>query len=327
MYDLFLTKMKETDISGRFDTVNARVIDPAQVPKRPTEPRKKKIVLLALLASLFTAIGLVLLRYFLNNQVSTPELYGDLIAPTPVLVSVPSHGRIDWKKGSLAAANLIDKDKAFAEAMRTLRTNIQLCEVDKKHQVLMVGSAIPEEGKTTVSIGLACAFSQLGKTLLIETDLRKPTFKKRLSIPADSPSFVDYLLGKCELSEAIYHVENLGIDVLAVGVIPPNPQEILQSKKFSALVTELRKLYTRVVMDTAPILAVADSQLITKDADGVILVSRADQTHRQNIAEAAKQFRSKADGRLLGGVINGINSQKLARYYGKQYQQYYEYYA
>jgi capsular exopolysaccharide synthesis family protein len=327
MYDLFLAKMKETDISGRFDTVNARVIDPAQEPRRPTEPRKKKIVLLAFFISLVVAVGLVLLRYFLNNRVSTPEHFGEIIAPTPVLCSVPAHSRVNWKKGAEAAVSLTTKDRAFSEAMRTLRTNVQLCEVDRKNQVIMVASATPSEGKTTMSIGLATAFAQLGKVLLIETDLRKPTFAKRLSLDGERSNLVDHLLGNSELADSIHHVEALNLDVMAVGAVPPNPQEMLQSKKFTQLLESLRGQYDRIILDTAPVLAVADAQILVANTDGVILVSRADQTHKQNIAEAASQFRELAACNLIGGVINGIDTAKLSRYYGKQYKQYYEYYA
>lgn len=326
MYDLFLTKMKETDISGSFDSVNARVIDPAQIARAPTEPRKKKIVGATFLLSLFVAIGLVLLRHFLDNRVATPEEYAELVSPASVLCSVPAHSKVNWKQGSKAAVKLMTKDRVFAEAMRTLRTNIQLCEVDRKNQVVMIGSAVPGEGKTTLSIGLASTFAQLGKVLLLETDLRKPTLVKRLGLPAGKPSLVEYLLGGAELEEAIHTVDDLNFDVLPVGVIPPNPQEMLQSKKFSQLIQELRGRYDRIVLDTAPVLAVADSQILVKDVDGVVLVSRADQTHKQNIVEAVGQFRGTAEGRLLGGVINGIDTSKLSRYYGKQYQQYYEYY-
>lgn len=326
MYDLFLTKMKETDITGSFNSVNARVIDPAEIARTSTEPRKKKIVGVTFLLSLFLGIGLVLLRYFLDNKVATPEQYAELVAPASVLCSVPSHGRVNWKQGSKAVSKLLTKDRAFGEAMRTLRTNIQLCEVDKINQVVMIGSAVPGEGKTTISIGLASAFAQIGKVLLIETDLRKPTLVNRLSLPKGQASLVEYLLGNAELGDAIIRVEALNLDVLAVGVVPPNPQEMLQSNKFVKLIDELRGQYDRIIIDSAPVLAVADAQILVKDVDGVVLVSRADQTHKHNMLDAVGQFRLASEGCLLGGVINGVDISKLNRYYGKKYQQYYDYY-
>lgn len=327
MYDLFLAKMKETDISGEFDSVNARVVEPAEVPRAAYKPQKKKIVVIVALLAGLLASGLVVLAHLFDTRIATPDYYKSLVAPFGSLGSLPEHAAGKWSSGQKALMKLLTKERGFVESLRSIRTGLQLGEVDRKNKVIAVVSAVPGEGKTTVSLGLAHVFSQLERVLLIETDLRKPSIEKRLNGSERGAGLMSYLLGNSELEQAIVRNEELGFDVLSAGAIPPNPQEIIQSNKFAEMLDLLRQEYDRVILDTAPVLAVSDAHLLAKSTDGFVFITRANETHRMSVIDALNRLGTNPDTKILGCVLNGIDTSKLAKYYGKQYAEYYDYYA
>ena len=200
-----------------------------------------------------------------------------------------------------------------SEAYRTLRTNIQYSSFDKKIQTILVTSAEAAEGKSTVSGNLALAFAQnQSRVILIDCDLRKPSVHKNFKI-SNLAGLSEVLIGKAELKDVIQH-RNDNLDVLTSGKIPPNPSEMLSSSVMTKLIERLRKEYDIVILDSAPIGAVTDAQILSTKVDGTILVTRAERTKRDIVLEA-KSSLDKIGANILGCVLHAVENTKGKYYY------------
>ena len=208
---------------------------------------------------------------------------------------------------------------AVAEAYRTLRTNIQFGALDRAVKTIMVTSAGPGEGKSTTIANLAIAFAQAGhKCLLIDADLRRPVQHKIFRLD-QRRGLSAVLVGKVELAEAIQSAEDVpGLQVLPSGPLPPNPAEMLGSKQWRRLLQELQEPYDFVLIDSPPVIAVADASILAPQTDGVVLVLDAGSVPRQ-AAQQAKDQLDKVNTRFLGAVLNNVRVEG-------DYQYYYYYY-
>lgn len=207
----------------------------------------------------------------------------------------------------------------ISEAYRTLRTNIQFSGIDGDLQTLMVTSASPWEGKSTTISNLAAVYAQGDKqVLLIDADLRKPTAHHTFSL-SNRLGLTDVLSGRCSLDDAIKGAEVAKLSILPAGTIPPNPTEMLGSSKMSRLLEELKMSYDIILIDTPPVLAVSDAQIVSRQCDGVILVVDSGRIKR-DLVKRAKDSLMFVQARLLGVVLNNV-SRKHAKadydyYYG-----------
>lgn len=201
----------------------------------------------------------------------------------------------------------------IAEAYRTLRTNIQYSAFDKEIQSIVVTSAEAAEGKSTVSGNLAITFAQNGKkVILVDCDLRRPSVHRNLNM-SNLSGLSEVLIGKERLDAAIQkHSENL--DVLTSGKIPPNPCEMLSSDAMSYLMEDLKKQYNTIILDSAPIQAVADAQILSTKVDGTILVIRARRTSIESVIDA-KKLLTKVGANILGTVLHAVENTKGKYYY------------
>ena len=200
---------------------------------------------------------------------------------------------------------LTDKTSVSAEAYRTLRTNIEFSSVDKKLKVLTVTSSVPEEGKSMIARNLAIAFAENGKkTLLLDSDLRRPTQHKDFKLP-NSVGFVNVIVGTSSKEEAIQKniVENL--DILTSGMVPPNPSELIGSEKNKEFFESLKEDYDVVIVDSPPLLAVTDAQILTTLYDGTIIVVRYGKTKKDEL-ERSNELLEKVHGNILGVVMCDI---------------------
>lgn len=205
-----------------------------------------------------------------------------------------------------------------AEAYRTLRTNIQYSSFDKEVRVIVVTSSEAGEGKSTTAGNLAISFSQAQKkTIMIDCDLRKPSLHKKFRI-SNMVGLSDLLKGKESLKEAV-HKYNDYLDILTSGKVPPNPSEMLGSHSMENLLKILRDEYDMIVIDSAPLQAVTDAQILSRKADGTILVVRAEKTKRDSVMQA-KELLKKVDANILGVVLNGVENirKKYYYYYGTE---------
>nr|WP_163531108.1 CpsD/CapB family tyrosine-protein kinase [Halobacillus ihumii] len=202
----------------------------------------------------------------------------------------------------------------IAEQYRTIRANLQFASVDKELQSLLITSAGPSEGKSMTSANMAAVFAQQGKrVLLVDADLRKPTVHHSFRLN-NTKGLSNFLVGRQTLKETtqITAVDNL--DVLPSGPIPPNPSELLGSKAMHKLMMEARQTYDLIILDTPPVLAVSDSQVLAREVDGVMLVVRSGQTEFQ-AAERAKELLQQSKANLLGVVLNDREKKNSNYYY------------
>lgn len=210
-----------------------------------------------------------------------------------------------------------DRPKSVvAEAYKTLRTNIQYSSVDNEIKTIVVTSAEMEEGKSTVAENIALTFAQSEKkVILIDCDLRKPSVHVNFKV-SNLVGISEILLGKATTEEAVQkHNDNLYF--LTSGKIPPNPSEMLASSAMTHLIEKLKQDYEIVVLDTAPLNAVTDAQILSTKVDGTILVVRAAKTKKDVVIEA-KDLLDKVGANIIGTVLYAIENK------GEKYSYYYE---
>ena len=200
-----------------------------------------------------------------------------------------------------------------AEAYRSLRTNIQYSSFDKKYQTLVVTSANPNEGKSTVSGNLALVLAQgESKVLLVDCDMRRPSVHKKFRI-SNTYGISDLLVGNKKM-ESVAHKYNDNLTIVPSGKIPPNPAEMLGSKAMTAFLEEMKKHFDYIVLDTPPLQAVADAQILSTKVDGSLIVVRAGVTKKDAVHNAVSII-NKVNGNIIGTVLNAADNSKDKYYY------------
>lgn len=200
-----------------------------------------------------------------------------------------------------------------AESYRILRTNIMYSSFDKEIKRILVTSAEPGEGKSITSGNLALAFAHdEKKVILIDCDLRRPSLHKKFRI-SNNKGLSDAIINKDKLSDFIQKRTEY-LDILTAGKITPNPSEMLGSQAMSSLLDELSNIYDVIVLDSPPVLAVTDAQILSTKTDGTILVVRGEKTKKDTVL-AAKEVLTKVNANILGTVLNGGNKNKDNYYY------------
>lgn len=211
---------------------------------------------------------------------------------------------------------LTNPKSPISESYRSLRTNIDFSSIDEKLQVIMVSSAGPGEGKSTTITNLAITFAQSErKVVLIDADLRKPTAHHTFSL-SNRFGLSSVLSQQCSLGEAIQRSNVPGMDIMTSGAIPPNPAEMLNSKRMTTVIDELRQQYDMILIDTPPLLAVTDAQIVSTKSDGVVLVVDQGRVKRE-IAKKAVHNLQAVNARILGVVLNNVKrrAKEEAYYY------------
>ena len=316
VYESFLGKLMEADVSGDYDASNIRIIDSATVPEYPIKPR----IPLIILASLFIGISFGLLFAF------TRELMGNVFRTPDQLeqeLSLPSLGitpLVERKKNAIEPEKqyIADQRSTFAEAINTIRTGLIFSNIDNPPKSILITSTNGSEGKTTLAINLAVALSQMDKTLLIEMDLRKPAVGRDLGIKADM-GLSDLLSGKTD-ANVFHQVDGApNLNVITCGTIPPNPMELISSKRFSNLLSSLSERFTHIVIDSPPTLPVSDSCVLAKMVDATIVAVKAEETKISMAKETITRLQ-KVNAKITGVVLTQASPQKMS-YYGEHYYQ------
>lgn len=212
-----------------------------------------------------------------------------------------------------------DPKSPAAEAIRSLRTNLQYLSLDKPLKHIMITSALPAEGKTTIASNLALALADAGnQTLLVGVDLRKPSVHKLFNCD-NRQGITTVLTGHVTLEDALQSTAHPNLKLLASGPVPPNPAEMLGSKAMRSLIGELNGLADMVIYDAAPVIAVTDAALLAPAVDGTLLVVRMGDTPRDLVRQAKEQL-EKVNATILGVVANRLSVRRGHAYY------YYYYY-
>ena len=340
LYDGMLQKLKEAGITAGLRSSNIRIVDPALIPSGPSRPNKFRNILLSVLVGLLGGIGLALLREYLDNTVKTPDDV-ETLARLPSLAVVPaltnSSGKRRGRFSKLLKPSVVTSKEGRAElishnmpqsqmseAFRALRTSLLLSQADHPPQVILMTSALPREGKTTAAVNLAVTLAQLGdKTLLVDADLRKPGINRALSlVDGKHAGLSSYLAGVSSLDLiTVPHPAITNLEAIPTGPIPPNPADLLSSRRLTELISELRTRYKFVVIDSPPIMAATDAVILSVLVDGVLMVVRSGETPK----EAFTRTRDLLVGvkcHMLGVVLNAVDASSPDYYYSYRYYPY-----
>ena len=311
LYSSFFTRLKETNEIGGFERANARILDAAKPALVPFKPRKAMLILLAFVASLLLAISAAIIKDTLNRGIrSVEDVERKLNQKMLGLLPLEKVKR----KSSLPVRHFFaDEHHVFSEAIRTLRTSLQFTNLEKSSQTMLVTSSVPKEGKSTVAINLGFAFSQLAMVLLIDADMRRPSIGKQFNLAGFQPGLSNLIAKTHELSECLCIDEESGLHILPAGTIPPNPQELLSSERFTRIMSVLKQKYQYIIIDSAPTQAVSDAMVLAKTADSIVYVVKANDTDEGLINNGISRFLMNGK-RVDGVVLNQVDIHRADKY-------------
>lgn len=304
-------RRRQLQVLGALQTGNAELVQPAAAPDSPSSPKTQRNVALGFLLGIFLGIGLALLREQLDRRVRDVEDVEEVFG-LPVLGTIPQSRVIpELGPGAELAPTGME-----GEAFRMLRANLRYFNVDRDVTTILVTSAAPQDGKTTVSWNVALADARAGdRVLLLEADLRRPTITQNLGIPTPENGLSLVLAGVSKPEESIQNVH--GVDLLPAGPLPPNPAELIESKRMADLLSWAEGEYDRVIIDTPPAAVVADALSIFSRVGGVVVVTRLLQSPRGAAAHLRDQL-INTGAPVLGMVVNGVPAPPQSSYYRPQ---------
>lgn len=299
----------ETPGTSRSSPVNATVVSGAAVPLEPVSPNMPLNIAVGLLVGLAFGIGLAVVLERLDTSVKNErDLAG--ITGLPVLAAITRDAT-----GTAAPILRDELHSSRGEAYRQLRTNLQFAAIDVRPGVVVVTSALPGEGKSSVAGNLAMSIAQMGTSVcLVDGDLRRPSVADYFGLVGDA-GLTTLLIGRAELDDVLQPVTP-NLMAITSGTIPPNPSELLASARTSAVLRELAERFDTVLVDAPPTLPVTDAALLAAAADGTLLVVHCGRTTRQQVESAVRNLQ-QVKSRLLGAVLNMTPpASRRAAYYG-----------
>ncbi|WP_272418553.1 GumC family protein [Polyangium jinanense] len=339
LYSLVLERTKESDLARVLRVNNIRVLDRPLVPRAPVRPQVTRSIAIGVFLGVLLGIATALARGLLDRSLKTPdEVEKDLGLPfLGLLPEIDENGarpgsysprRQRGKPVRVANSELIVHEQptsGIAEAARTIRTNLLFMAPDKPYRTLLVTSAGPSEGKTTVATCIAIVMAQAGqKVALIDCDLRRPrvhrVFRKTSEVGVTTAMLED------SLDEAVLDTDVPNLWVIPAGPIPPNPAELLHSEKFKKFLDDVKKRFDRVIIDSPPIVPVTDAAVLSTLVDGTVLVVRAFKTTK-DLARHAVRALQDIGATKAGAVLNAVNFNRHEykyRYYYYRREGYYE---
>ena len=352
LYENFLSRAKLTNEYITFEAPESRIITVAVPPGGPSYPRKSLGLILAAVMGLGIGLGAALIVELLNTGFTSPAQVTETLG-LPILARIPitdedmpdsaapapaeEAGKKTWTRGrfarrrhnSDAISHLLVKNPLchYSEAIRTLRTNLHMSDVDRPPKLILVTSTMPGEGKTTTisSFALSCAMSG-ARTLLVDCDLRKKSLSHQMKLE-DKPGIVDVLLGSKPLSECIFSDEETGLHIFPGGADTQTPQDLLTSTRMQKLLQELGAAYDYVLIDAPPLGPLADAVILSHIVDKLFFIVRWNETPRQLAREALSTIRDQR--KVAGAVLTMIDERAAAKYsaYSRYAGGYYSQYA
>jgi capsular exopolysaccharide synthesis family protein len=348
MYNTLLERQKEADLARRMKVNNVNVVDEPTEPRSPIRPNTLMNLGIGSLVGLVLGIALAVIREQMDSSLKTPtdvetRLNLTFVGMLPALdEDAPAYGGYGGKrkkKKTRRPAPLAKGDPALyvhdrplsgvAEAARSLRTNLMFMNPDRPHRTLLVTSAAPSEGKTTVACSIAIAMAQSGKrTVIIDCDLRRPRLHRIFGRSGEA-GVTAVLVGDASIGDVAKPAlagpdgdEIPNLFTIPAGPPPPNPADLLQSERFKKFLSDLLEHFDRVVIDSPPLAAVTDSAIVSTLVDGTIFVVRAFKTSHHLARQGLRALRD-IDAPIIGAVLNAVDLTKSS--YSYYYNQYYYY--
>ncbi len=336
------TTQVSTMLSG-LKTSNIKIVDEALVPEDPVSPNIKRNLVVALLLGLMLGVGLAFGAHYLDNTIKNPEDL-DKLTGLPSLGLIPhfspngangkgsayaspygdssTQGKEAAKVAEVELINHLFPKISIAEDYRNVRTSILFSRIDSDQKIIAFTSTQPQEGKSATISNIAISFAQMGeKVLAIDADLRKPRLHKIFQV-RNTVGLSDVLTGRLDLDEAVQKTPVAHFSLLPSGPHPPNPAELLNSRKMKELLEVVRKRYEIVLIDLPPVLAVVDPMIVAALADMTVIVLKTGKTTRKPLLRTIEELR-KAKARIAGVIFNDAESKK-GTFYTPYFQ--YEYY-
>lgn len=317
LYILLEEKYQEAFINEQSQPGNVLIIDKAREPKSPSKPNRLLIIIIGTVLGFGLSFAYVFTKNYFDNTVKTPEDIQkknvNVLAWIPEIEGLIGNGD--------SAGFVISKfpDSIPSEAFRALRTRVHFSTPDITDlKTILITSPAPREGKTTIAVNLAGSFAQTNKkVLLLDCDLRKPRIHNLFNV-SKTPGLIDYLFGQTKLEDITRKSEIDNLSYITSGTIPPNPAEMLASQQLEDFLTEMKKIYDIIIIDSPPVVAVTDSEILSRKVDGAILVVSSEVTEADMLKRAVELLKHD-NATLLGTVLNNFS-------YKAGYASYYKYY-
>lgn len=320
LYNSLSKRLKELEVVQSMQSNNVRVVDDAKLPGGPMAPHRVRIVLQGLLLGLVLGGGLAFVQ---DLMTTTIRMRRDL----EELVNLPFLGhvvRVPIPRGRRGGALFFSRhpDGVASESLRAVRTTLEFLLPERATQRVLITSSLPQEGKTTVSSNLAVSLQELGRrVVIIDADMRRPTLFRTFQVPIE-PGLSTYLQGQATLEEILQapaHAQ--GVTVIASGATPPRPADLLASPKMGQLLDLLAASFQYILVDTPPVLAVADSTILSRVVDSAVLIVRANRTTRENLS-SAHRILTQSPLKFLTTILNDVRPEYEYQYYRRGYGYY-----
>ncbi len=322
LYELFLSRTKETSVSTNLQSAVARIVDPAAPSGAPVRPNKPQIVLVTMLLTLAVGALAAILRDKLTNTLQGSDEAESRLRH-PVLATLPTVHASEAQ--GMSRAFLDNPRSHHAEGIRTARTSMLLSKFVVAHKLILVTSALSGEGKTTFCTNLAFAHAQTKRTLLIDCDLRNPQIGARLGLPADAKGIANLVAGTADLKDCVHAISGSSLLVMPAGDLPGHPEEFLLSPPFRDALKSLANRVDIVLIDSPPVAACSDGLIIAQQANDTIYVVKARGTPHLLAHRGLERLR-RAGASILGLVLTNVDDpdERFGRSYGSGYGSGYE---
>lgn len=322
IYSQLVTSYEQVRLAEDQTSTNVVVSEPAAVPFEPVSPKIPRNTILAVMAGMLLAAGAVFAGDMLDDTIKNPDEMRRKF-------NLPILGMIAWHEtGEAQPIAMAAPRSPTAESFRSLRTNLTYAALDKPLRRILVTSATPQDGKTTIAASLAVVFAQNDKNVvLIDADMRRPQVHRRFGLN-NRLGLSDLFLRPVEMmTNALHAIGMLKLAVITSGGTPPNPSELLTSKRMGEILDRLNTIFDLVVIDTPPLLTVTDAAALAPAMDGVLLVAKPGSTKLGAFRQAVEQLQA-VGARVLGVVLNDVNptSRRYGYYYNRYYSKYSHYY-
>jgi succinoglycan biosynthesis transport protein ExoP len=317
------SRATQYDIEAATRSGSVEIAETASLPTAPFSPTPLRDAALAGVLALLIGVGIAFLLDRLDDRVRGADDVERAAGGVPVLGAIPVHGA--GKRGAKkmprhSHRELVPLASPSAEAYRTLRTSLRFSSIDKTRKTIVVTSSDQAEGKSTVTANLAAVMAESGlRVVLISADLRRPSVSGLFGINDTEKGLTTALLGDAPLSECLQRVQTSSgqnLYVLPSGPLPQNPAELLGSKGMRDVITTVENAgVDYLLIDTPPVLPVSDAMAVSQFADGVIVITVADQTKKAHLGQTIERLR-QVNADVIGVVVNGVPTRKRYGYYG-----------